>query len=373
MEEKKCPLCGSDIHDDKTFCENCRQIAQDELPEAFYDKEAKGDVNEEIPEEVDLEYVIDKAFPAKKKTKKVRNIILSIIVGILLLAIGWYSANRVVETKASDQTETILWDNASEENTLLAYSKYLVKYPEGLYATIAEEKIEEFHQAEKEEWVQIRSINNIADLIGYSKANLGTPYQEEISQKIDSLAWVKATTEDTKTAYLFYIENSKLGVFKGKYKAKAQLLYGEEEKAEKTEEPVIEKKAPVAVTGKDLKDVEKRIYDLADHISSYRFEKAKKLMVPTLDNYFGMRKKTSTSIFAEFNNNMYKKGIKTQGYYILPKSLSVKADEEGTYYVEVRVQKKITYISSKKKPTNEYLDLKIKLNKNKLVQSIEKT
>ncbi len=372
MEEKKCPLCGKDIQDDKAFCDDCRQIAQDELPEAFYDKKEDGD-DTEIPKEVDLEYVIDQAFPAKKKTRKVRNTILFIILAALLLAIGWYSASRVVETKAFDQTEAIIWENTLEENTLLAYSKYLVKYPEGTFAAQAESKIEEFHQVEKDEWEQIRSINNIADLIGYSKANLGTTYQDEISEKIDSLAWLKATTEGTKTAYLFYIENSDLGVYLGKYKEQAQALYAAGEPQPVEEKPVVEEKpAPVAVTGQDLKDVEKRIYDLADHISSYRFEKAKKLMIPTLDSYFGLRKKTTTSIFSEFKNDMYKKGIKAQGFYIFPKSLSVKVDDKGIYTVEIRVQKKITYISSKKKSANEYLDLRIKLNKNKLVQSVDK-
>ena len=43
MEEKKWPLCGKDIQDDKAFCDDCRQIAQDELPEAFYDKKEDGD------------------------------------------------------------------------------------------------------------------------------------------------------------------------------------------------------------------------------------------------------------------------------------------------------------------------------------------
>lgn len=375
MEEKRCPLCGKDIQDDKTFCDDCRQIAQDELPEAFREKKEESEDLLGSPQDADLEYVIDQAFPAKKKTKKVRNTILLIVFGLMLLAIGWYSAKQVVETKAFDQTEAIMWENTLEENTLLAYSKYLVKYPEGTFATLAEEKIEEFHQAEKEEWEQIRTINNIADLIGYSKANLGTTYQDEISQKIDSLAWLKATTENTKTAYLFYIENSNLGVFPGKYKEQAQALYGEGEKESTEEKPIVDEKPvqqPVAVTGKDLKDVEKRIYDLADHISSYRFEKAKKLMIPTLDSYFGLRKKTTTSIFSEFKNDMYKKGIKAQGFYIFPKSLTVNVDNKGVYTVEVRVQKKITYISSKKKLGNEYLDLRIKLNKDKLVQSVEK-
>lgn len=372
MEEKKCPLCGKAIQDDKAFCDDCRRIAQDELPDAFYDKK---ETEEEIETQqgIDLESVIDEVFPAKKKTKKIRNTILFIVLAILLLGIGWYSASRVVETTVLDQTETIIWENTLEENTLLAYSKYLVKYPEGTFATQAEAKIEEFHQVEKEEWEQLRSINNIADLIGYSKANLGTTYQDEISEKIDSLAWLKATTEGTKTAYLFYIENSDLGVYPGKYKEQAQALYSENEEKPAEEKLVVEEKpAPVAVTGQDLKDVEKRIYDLADHVSSYRFEKAKKLMIPTLDSYFGLRKKTTTSIFAEFKNDMYKKGIKAQGFYIFPKSVSVKVDDKGIYIVEIRVQKKITYISAKKKPANEYLDLRIKLNKNKLVQSVDK-
>lgn len=381
MDNKKCPLCGNEIHDDNAFCQDCRQIAQDELPEGFYERDVNGEEveeestnshNNEEPKAVG----ISSNNISRKKSSIVRNIILLILGGGILLAAGWYAAKEVIENKASDQTETIFWNTCEEENTLLAYSKYLVKYPEGQYASLAESKIEEFHAIEKDEWAQIQQMDDIADLIGYSRANLGTSYQGEISRKIDSLAWVKAKSEGSKTAYQFYLDNVALGFFLGNHKEEAQTLFGAEEVAAVVSEPqkvVEEVKIPVSVTGKDLDDISKRIYDLADNISRFRFDRAKKQMVPTLDNYFGMRKKTASTILSEFKNDMYKKGIKTQGYYILPKSLNVKVDDKGTYFVEVKVQKKITYISSKKKPVDEYLSLKIELSKNKLVQSIDKS
>lgn len=384
MEDKKCPLCGNEIHDENAFCQDCRQIAQDELPEGFYERGVDGeelDVNDNASDDTDTSKIgingqdsFSEYNAPRKKTSVIRNVILLILAGGIFLAAGWYAAQIVIENKASNQTEAIFWDTCEEENTLLAYSKYLVKYPEGQFAPQAEKKIEEFHAIEQDEWSQIQKMDDMADLIGYSRANLGTSYQEEINRKIDSLAWIKAKEEASKTAYQFYLNNVELGFFLGKHKEEAQNLLRTGDAAVVPEPQVVkeEVKLPEVVTGKELDEVSKQIYNLADNISRFRFDRAKKQMVPTLNNYFGMRKKTASTIFTEFKNDMYKKGIKTQGYYILPKSLTVKVDEKGVYIVEVKVQKKITYTSSKKKPVDEYLSLKIELTKNKLVQSIVK-
>ena len=92
-----------------------------------------------------------------------------------------------IRLHGSDQCEAemVMWKAALREDSYEAYERYLLHYPNGMFADIAEEKADELFWKRAEEKNTIEAYQEYLDKFAYGR------YREKAQEKIGSLKALK--------------------------------------------------------------------------------------------------------------------------------------------------------------------------------------
>ena len=367
MSDNKCPLCGKDVIEGEAFCRDCQEIANSSLSVELLSIEEKIIIVEETTEEV---IIIENAkqeepiFIAKQEdaiqkipnsSKKKITLIISIIAVCLLIGgIGFYLYQK---DKKVNEAEISFWDNCIEKNTPVAYSNYLVQYPEGQFSEQAHQKIRTLREQETKEWDELKTRGDINAYSAFLIDHPDTPHAGAIRSAMDSLGWVAALNENTAAAYQAYLDNVKLGAFTGDYQPLAQEKYDYLSQLR-------------TIDGGELTAVKKTVTDFFKLLSSEKYDDLKEAMAPTLINFFDVENKSRDVITASIEADIKERKIKDMTYTTSADITDVIQDNKGIYFMEIPVVREITYSGRKRKQEATKLTLHIELNKDKKLQTL---
>ncbi|MFV0420100.1 MAG: hypothetical protein ACK5KT_15390 [Dysgonomonas sp.] len=358
----RCPLCGKEMNEEDNFCGDCREIADNSYPNELLANSALEEVIEEaeIITEAPVNTVeesIDTPVAAPPKSNK--KLIIFVLVGALLLVlIGGVGSYIRIQTKNTEEAHDAYWNRCISENTPLAYSKYLVQYPEGKYSELAQNKIIELRESERKEWDKLRKKSNVEALFSFLKDHPDTPYSKEIRHVIDSLSWVATAEANTKEAYLAYIENSDLGRYSGEYIDLAQQRHDYLDQLK-------------TIEGEELEEIAKKLNDFFKALSSVDSKDIQKVTAPVLNKFYKVRNQESTQIADSIKNSFKKDKVRKISYMPQTKAMEVIQDNKGIYFITLPMNTETTFTDRKKKKEEDRYILSIILNKEKLIQSVE--
>ncbi|WP_165040765.1 hypothetical protein [Dysgonomonas sp. ZJ709] len=389
MTENKCPLCGKDVVEDEAFCRDCQEIALTSHASQFADEENAEDIEvvtnfstvsieiennaisettfaKEVEEDIKEEESIKDAEgpssqeestdPIPRKSNK-KSIIFLLIGLILLISIGGIRAYMYVQNKEAEAKEAAFWNDCIDKNTPLAYSKYLVQYPEGQFSTMAQAKILELREQERQEWAKLRKSTDINAFFAFLTDHPKTPYEREIRHTMDSLSWATTSNENTAAGYLAYIENVKLGNFAGEYRSLAQERYDYLSQMK-------------TIEGEELASIKKTLTNFFKTLSSNKYKDLQKEMAPTLTNFFGAKNTTKEAITKSIESDLKTRKIKSIAYTVNMNSLEVIRDNKNIYFMTLPIERQITYTDKKKKKETTKLIVNIELNSEKEIQAL---
>lgn len=367
-DENKCPLCGRQINGIGEFCEDCREIAETSYPEELLAKSEQEEVIAEanIPEE----NLCQEAQPEEKSqaqpepihhTKKNnKKLLIFLFVGLILLVlIGGVGSYVFIQNRDAKETEIAYWEKCMDENTPLAYSKYLVQYPEGKFSSQAHANILELRENERREWDGLRKSRNIEALFTFLKDHPDTPYGREIRYSIDSLSWVATVKANTKEAYLAYIDNVKLGHYSGEHVDLAQQRYDYLSQLKTLE-------------GEELSAIGKVLAGFFKALSSADSKDIQKYTASVLDRFYNSENQKNESITDSIKSSLKGSKIKSISYAPVIDSLEVIKDNKDIYFATILMEAETTFADRKKKKESHKYKLNIELNKDRLIQSVEK-
>lgn len=367
-DNNKCPLCGKNINEEENFCHDCREIAQNSDLSEFISEQNEDQSFDSINDEqqtensddtlINSEVNDESQIPPKRRSNKKLLIFLAIGL-ILMIVIGGVSSYIFLNNKYAEETEIAYWNKCIEHNTPLAYSKYLVQYPDGKFSAEAEEKIIELRENERKEWDTLRKTNDIDVLFAFLTDHPQTPYSSEIKRLTDSLSWVAALKENTTESYKTYMENVKLGRMAGEYVDRAQERHDYLSQL-------------VTVEGNELVEVKKVLTDYFKSLSSTKNKDMEKLITTPVEKFFNSENKTSEQIIDSLKNDMKSKRIKSVTYVPASDIREAIRDNKGIYFIKASVRKEVTFSDRKKKKEISDDVLNIVLNENKLIQSVSK-
>lgn len=377
MSENKCPLCGKETIDDEVFCRECQEIADSSLSdqllahesvdetiiddntperheEVIPEEDTKFDENEldkeEIVDKIEKEIVLKSRFPLSRNI-----IIISVFFLISLAGAGAYFYWQKLET---DRVEAALWDKCIEENSPIAYSKYLQQYPNGEFQQQAHQKIVELRTDETKEWMELKKTNDINAYSAFLVDHPDSPHAHAVKTAMDSLSWISALADNTAASYKVYLSNADLGMYPGEYRALAQEKYDYLSQLRILEAP-------------ELEEIYKRLDSFFKELASNHFDKAKDMLSPTLINFFGVENKPRETIAKSIETDIKTRKIKSITYSIPAKQLGeVIQDNKGIYFFDLELTREIVYKDRKKKKEQTQLFVKMELNKDKLIQYI---
>lgn len=373
MSDNKCPLCGNSALDGEDFCRDCQEIANNSLSEQLLAHEvvheAVAEVKiEEIGEEVisvnelsptteqSEEEVVNKdVLPKTKSLFRKPAVLISILLAVLLLGAGGYF---YWQKKQSEAIESALWDKCIEENTPIAYARYLKQYPDGKFEVQAHEKIVALREEETKEWQKLRGKADVNLYSAFLVDHPDSPHADAVKTAIDSLSWANAITENTAAAYQVYLSNADLGLFPGEYRALAQEKYDYLSQLRTLEDAEVE-------------ELYKKLNEYFELLAKNSYNKLGSMMAPTLVNFFGVENKPQEVIVKSIEADIKERKIKSIQYAITNKQLvEVIQDNKGVYFFDLQLTREISYKDRKKKKEQIPLSVKIELNKEKLIQYI---
>lgn len=384
-DEKKCPLCGKHTKENEDFCENCREIANTAYPEELLTKLEEDGIkiniktenkteeikteDTSIPKEVikkenkeeEQESQIDST-PVQQplKRKNIKKTLIFFFLGLfILIGVGGIGSYFFVEIKNAEETEIGYWEKCLAENTPLAFSKYLVQYPEGKYSEQAYSNIIMLKEKERKEWEDLRKSKNVEALILFLKNNPNTPYDREIRHSIDSLTWETAIEKNTKEAYLAYIENAQLGHYLGEFINQAQQKFNYLDQLK-------------TVEGEELKEIQKVYSNFFKALSSVNSKGIQNSTDTVLTKFYESSNQKNNTIADSIKASLKKNKIKSVTYTPITDSLVVTKDNQNIYYMSIPIQTTTIYSDRKKQKKNEKHSLNIQLNKEKQIQLVEK-
>lgn len=366
----ECLFCGKPIVKDDKICEDCKnhvehQYEIDLLVEENEVQKQAGDILSvetelELPLEdlQALEDVLEKpTTPVNKhRSKMSRGMVFLIIGSVILIAIGVYGALDIAETRKSLEAQDNYWNNCVQENTALSYSKYLIRYPEGVFASEAENRIRELRNTEVRAWEELQKSTDINDFYAYLSENPQTPHLGRIHMIMDSLSWSATLKDNTADAYKAYLENVQLGNFTGYYVDEAESRY--EYLSEIT-----------VVSGGELESLKIDLLDFFQKMTENKPKNLLKEFSPTV--YYYTSEMTSTALVASIAKKYDEEKIKKITYTLQPESIFAKRDNKGVVFVDLTIEKVVDYSTKKKKDETITQKLSIEFNDQKLVQSIK--
>lgn len=363
----RCPLCGKEMNEEDNFCGDCREIADNSYPNELLANSALEEaieeadiiINNDTQEEIiepEKDYVDTTSTESPKSNKKL--IIFVLIGALLLVLVGGVGSYVLIQSKNSEEAHELYWNQCISENTPLAYSKYLVQYPEGKYSEQAQNKILELRENERKEWDKLRKNSNVEALFAFLKDHPDTPYSKQIRHAIDSLSWIATTEANTKEAYLAYVDNSNLGRYSGEYMDLAQQRY----------DYISQLKT---IEGEELEEIEKRLDDFFKALSSVDSKDIQKFTVPVLDKFYKADNQESNQVADSIKNSLKKDKIRKISYEPQINSMEVIQDNKGIYFITLPMNTETTFTDRKKKKEDDEYTLSIELNKDKFIQSVE--
>lgn len=209
-DKKQCPLCGKPIDGDDLLCDDCRHSADNQYESDIFDH-SKIDSSRD-------EKQLDNGKQILIKKKKSKSILLFIIICIVVTIFGIVASLNVINLRKDKVAEDYYWEKCIETDTQLAYSKYLVAYPNGKYVDDANSRILMMHNDAYKTWVNLKNSGSLNDLFMYIKNNPNSLYIDSAKMMTDSISWYNALNLGTKEAIALYLSSINLGVVNGAYK-----------------------------------------------------------------------------------------------------------------------------------------------------------
>lgn len=360
----ECPLCGKETNHGETFCEECKAIVQNEYLNGQHREdnnltESKEDIiKEENTEEAEKTIKEINPQPFSRKPKRKKAIYVFIIGLILLIIAGAVSAYYMrKEKKESKAAEIAFWLNCSDENTTLSYSKYLVRYPEGIFNEEAQSKIYALRHREDSIWNEITTTKNVDKLYTYLNEYPNTIYKKNVRNRIDSLTWEAMKKENTAAAYKAYLDNITIGNYEGKYKEYAKERYDYLIQMEEIE-------------GKELQAIKDRLRSFFRLQTSKRYKELNNVLASPLVNFEGQKNKQPQQIIDSIKLGTEKEKIKMVVYRTGIDSLIVYRDRDSIYHTTFALTKEINYISKQKQKDIVKYCLRVEITPEKQIRTI---
>lgn len=230
---KECPLCGKIIDDENNeLCGNCKSYADNQYrtdllyETAFHEVNNSQEMEESVNKNSQINDNYGNAHKSDRVKRKISTTLFLYLVGcIVVVILGIWGVYNTVEARKFGETEQLYWDICTEENTPTSYSKYLVRFPEGKYQTLAHQRIDSFRANENKEWMKINKSSNLNDYFTFILKYPKSLYIDTIKNKIDSLAWQQTVAIGNSDAYQEYLEKVYTGVYKGAYSEDAEYRY----------------------------------------------------------------------------------------------------------------------------------------------------
>lgn len=375
MGEKICLLCGKQNKNDDPFCDECQQMVKNELPDYLLKKENSERTSSQnvlSPKEESQECNIknneidDPNFALlkqrelllkKDRTGKNKSSVILIIGLILLITVGVISYLVIKDEKNSETIEIAYWNECITENTPLSYSKYLVRFPNGLFTQKAEDSILKLRKQEQNNWNNLQNTQNIEAYINFKMKYPESPFKNVITKKIDSLAWIQARSSNTKKAYLQYLQKVDSGLYAGEYTQIARESYNY-------------LSSLIKVKGEALKTIKTNMSEFARFLSIEKYDNARKFVTPIMNNYLGKTNIETKNIIDDLKKYNKENKIKSINYSFGTDSLEVYQNQNGIFLFDITVIKQTKYIDKKKADEKAKFLLSIELDSMKQVQSV---
>lgn len=367
---KQCPFCGKPVREDENVCEECKDHMDHQYTTDFLDDDRinkplpdlpvesdKVDSTPPIEERLEENYIAETSpGEPKRRSKMSKGIIFLILGSAILVVIGVVGALDIARSRNSEATQEAYWMKCVEENTPLSYSKYLVRYPEGNFADEAEKRIRASREEEIQAWEKLRKSSDINAFYAYLSENPKTPHLDQIHLIMDSLSWNTTLKDNTADAYKAYMENASLGNITGAHVNEAKEKYDYLSQI-------------VVLSGASLESL---ILDLKDFFKKMSENKPKDLLKEfTPKAFYYTAEMSSTDIVASISKKYTEDKIKKITYTLKPESVFAKQDNKGIVFVDLSVEKEIVYNVRKKKNDKLTQNLALKINSDKLVQSVK--
>lgn len=367
---KQCPFCGKPVREDENVCEECKDHMDHQYTTDFLDDDR---INKPLPDLLVESDKVDSTPPieerlednniaepspeeSKGRSKMSKGIIFLILGSAILVVIGVVGALDIARSRNSEATQEAYWMKCVEENTPLSYSKYLVRYPEGNFADEAEKRIRASREEEIQAWEKLRKSSDINAFYAYLSENPKTPHLDQIHLIMDSLSWNTTLKDNTADAYKAYMENASLGNITGSHVNEAKEKYDYLSQI-------------VVLSGASLESL---ILDLKDFFKKMSENKPKDLLKEfTPKAFYYTAEMSSTDIVASISKKYTEDKIKKITYTLKPESVFAKQDNKGIVFVDLSVEKEIVYNVRKKKNDKLTQNLVLKINGDKLVQSVK--
>ena len=250
-----CPLCGKTKTGESLFCPDCTVKLNSEyelsVPESEREIPNENEVEKNEVEEVapapisNEEQEIDKIPPKldkkawkkrkedershseksyyeisrDKKTNKVRFIIVSIFILILVLIAALYIYNQHVK---SENLERSQWELAQRTNTIDSYLAYMDEFPQGSFVSEAHTKIISLKDDETAAWQNLMLSENSIEFRDFLAKYPESPYERRVKNRLDSLLWESSLKENSSESFAEYVSMSTNGDIPGDYIGEAQ-------------------------------------------------------------------------------------------------------------------------------------------------------
>jgi len=329
------------------------------------DEEEDNTEEKPIDEDIaDSENIItEKEVEPKRKRKLSKGILFVIAGAILIVIIGSISSIKILENQRSAENEERFWTLTVEENTPLAYAKYLVTFQEGKYMDEANKRLRQLREEEALAWENLKNSTDINDFYSYLSSNPNTPHINRIKFMMDSLSWIATIKDNTADSYKAYIENADLNNITGNYIHLAKERYDYLSQI-------------VLLEGNELDSIKNYVSDIFTTFSSNDTSAIMKIMAPRI--VFFDQDTTKSEIIANLEKLYKENKIDSIGYHPQKESLIARKDNAGLLFIDLVVRKETIYdmkikIGKKTENKREFsLDtLRLRLNSEKQILAIE--
>lgn len=376
-EKKECPLCGKLVNEDEILCDDCQNHVDNQYTTDLLNPDDElGSENQitnvlETPDTAssihDEENKVSEKEETGKTVKKGKSLIgkVFLFVGcILVVVIGVIGSIKVMEYRKSVENENNYWNACVDENTQLAYSKYLVAFPEGRYAEEADRRILELKEAEVSAWTKLKGSSDINDYYAYLSENPASPYLEQARFLMDSLSWIAALQDDTEYAYKAYLENVKLGNLSGDHIAEAEERFSYLSQI-------------ISLEGNALDSIKSELNLFFKALSENNSMQLLRQIAPRA-YYYSKKEDTNTAIVSKIDKDFPGKNIRSIKYTPQSKSIRAKKDNKNIVFVDLSLDKEIVFNTKiKKGKVTEYKKqkttdiLKMEIDSERMIRLIE--
>lgn len=349
--DKQCPLCGKPMSEHESFCSDCCDNAKKRTSLNFLPEETVpllpengGKPQNKIDE--DIKAPEENTGKKKRKTRKI--FVILAITSVLIITVG-IGIVFFTNEEAKNRTEELsFWYKCIEKNTPLAYSDYLLAYPEGEFQQQARRKIAELRRVETNERAALTNVTDLDAYYSFLNKYPDSPFRKEVMQIMDSLSWSIAQNENTVEAYSVYINNSELNNIAGEFIAIAKGRYRYLTSLQ-------------AVDAEELLKVRKAIENYFSILSGQEYDRFPELFTTPISNFYGQKNLRIEVLVKSIQADMEKNKVKSLAYTPDLEGFIAHKDTAGGYLAHLPVEKSFTYNIKDKKPESvkEFLHLKL--------------